>query len=147
MPLFTSHIKELNGVAGEMIIDGMLAYGWTQEAIREADTRLCNALAVHYPEVFHSQDASTTSNSTIPLPAKGNLQQLERSGFGNLPAFLPVEDWDKDLCHVFPSNLLQDEAGFQSFLEGLGMGEGPEFNENLLAFDPMGRRDRMIIGL
>ena len=47
--------------AGIMILQGMLAYGWTEEAILNTQTRVRNALALHCPSLlpFSCQPTAT----------------------------------------------------------------------------------------
>jgi len=57
--------RELNHVAGRMILNGMLAYGWTHEAIAGTSTRLHQALLVHCPGVFAPPNAPPTAPPTM----------------------------------------------------------------------------------
>jgi hypothetical protein len=54
--------RELNLVAGGMILDGMLAYGWTIDAISRTSTPVRNALIVHCPTLFSSPSKYTPMN-------------------------------------------------------------------------------------
>lgn len=65
LPHLASRVQELNHVAGEMMLDGMLAYGWTRNAIFRTNTRLRNALALHCPHL----DSVLGSQSEAPYPA------------------------------------------------------------------------------
>ncbi|OHF04595.1 glutamate decarboxylase [Colletotrichum orchidophilum] len=54
LPHLSSRVKELNEAAGNMFVDGMLAYGWTLESLFGTNSRLCQALALHCPGLFRT---------------------------------------------------------------------------------------------
>lgn len=64
MSSLDSRSHELNLVAGQMIVDGMLAYGWTHECIAKTSSRLRNALFIHCPGLF----ASSATNTQLTGP-------------------------------------------------------------------------------
>ena len=64
-PHHTTRIKELNHIAGEIILDGMLAYGWAKEDVIDSDSRLRSALATHCPDLLCT---TSTLSSSISAP-------------------------------------------------------------------------------
>ncbi|TDZ99621.1 Glutamate decarboxylase [Colletotrichum sidae] len=54
LPHLSSRVKDLNEAAGNMFVDGMLAYGWTLESLFGTDSRLRQALALHCPGLFRT---------------------------------------------------------------------------------------------
>jgi hypothetical protein len=71
IPNLASRVQELNHVAGEMMLDGMLAYGWTHEAIFGTKTRLRNALALHCPHLLNS--LVRQSEDPYPSPTQATM--------------------------------------------------------------------------
>lgn len=77
MPERASRIQEMNRVAGQMVMDGMVAYGWTCDAMIKTKTRLRNALAIHCPEVL---------SPVVPQPefSLSGSPEVQMTGFTSL---------------------------------------------------------------
>lgn len=54
MPQLASRAQQLNAVAGEIILDGMLSYGWTKKSLFETNTRLRDVLLRHCPALCNT---------------------------------------------------------------------------------------------
>jgi hypothetical protein len=131
LPSLEARIKEFNQVAGEMILDGMLAYGWTKEAICQTETRLRNALRRHCPGIFGvslsissgdlagdvSDEEIVDFQEGLPLAEEELLDSL----FGplpfeadlNIPNFLGNE-WNTDVSHSPVASFLENDGRFQN---------------------------------
>lgn len=57
-PLLNDRARGLNTVAGQMILNGMHAYGWTNDALFNTPSRLRDALLRHCPALLNQQGAS-----------------------------------------------------------------------------------------
>lgn len=86
LPHFSTHAVELNDVAGRIIMDGMLAYGWTRDAISKTDTRLRKALDIHCPDVLHSVTYGVTPPN-ITYSKNGGSNRLEESSLNDTSGF------------------------------------------------------------
>lgn len=60
LPCLSSRIKELNEAAGEMVMSGMTAYGWTRGEVMNTDSRLRHALVLHCPKTCGETSASSS---------------------------------------------------------------------------------------
>ncbi|KAK6829263.1 hypothetical protein RU639_003204 [Aspergillus parasiticus] len=156
-PSFASHTNDLNAVAGEIIIDGMLAYGWTLDAIRTGKTRLCNALAIHCPHLFRSP-VTDMASPKILSPDRGGLNQSKQPSLTDPPAFrttvppahpnlehfLGFElsgDWDLYLSRVPSDQHFLDESCLQTYLDSLEMGVSGNCNMELPVLEHSERED------
>lgn len=93
LPQISTHTVELNDVAGKIIMDGMLAYGWTRDAISKTDTRLRKALDIHCPNVLRSVTYGVTSPNTSYSESGDSIRSEESSLDGALgfwPTSSPV---------------------------------------------------------
>jgi hypothetical protein len=116
--------RELNLVAGGMILDGMLAYGWTIDAILRTSTPVRNALIIHCPTLFSSpsedtrmndinmvtaiyQDFDFSPSASISHSASGDAADTSASIDGLLSATTPsLEPWST--AHLFTYSLDKD---------------------------------------
>lgn len=67
-------------LAGRLIIDGMLSYGWTLDTIFKTSTRLRNALVSHCPSLFNSLHAEMQMESLAPSHYNGIPTKFSPSG-------------------------------------------------------------------
>jgi hypothetical protein len=114
--------RELNLVAGGMILDGMLAYGWTIDAILRTSTPVRNALIMHCPTLFSSlsedtrmngmataiyQDFDFSPSASISHSASGDATDTSASIDGLLAATTPsLEPWST--AHLCTDSLDKD---------------------------------------
>ena len=61
LPRLNIRSRTLNAVAGQIILNGMHAYGWTNDAISNTSSRLRDALLRHCPALLNQQEMSTTN--------------------------------------------------------------------------------------